>query len=222
VRRRVRVASVNADDPLLEPVPYASGATTIWNDSWRHIYDHFGHAILAYARQRGLNDHSAEDVLQEVMTTVIRSQHGQEAAYDRGAGSFQAWLWGVIRNRVRSVRRKDRREDALSPVKTTGADGETRMQLPELPQAPPDFEGREEDQWQRALLAAALRKVQERVTGENYAIYTALLEEKATVGELGRLHGKEPNAIHAVKHRCEKILMSELRAIRRAWEGRAK
>jgi RNA polymerase sigma factor (sigma-70 family) len=210
---------VNAEDPLLEPVRYEPGATTIWNDSWRRIYEHFGHAILAYARQRGLNDHSAEDVLQEVMTTVIRSQHGQEAGYDRGAGSFQAWLWGVIRNRVRSVRRKDQREDPLSPVKTSGPDDETRLPLPDLQQAPPDFEGREDGQWQRALLAAALGKVQERVTGENFAIYTALLEERATVEDLGRLHGKESNAIYAVKHRCDKILMSEARAIRKAWEG---
>jgi RNA polymerase sigma factor (sigma-70 family) len=209
---------LNTDDPLLEPVPYAPGGTTIWNDSWRHIYEHFGRAILAYARQRGLNDHSADDVLQEVMTTVIRSQHGQEAGFDRSAGSFQGWLWGVIRNRVRSVRRKDRREEASSPVKTRGADGETRVALPEVPQPPPDFEGREDDHWQRALLAAALGKVEQRVTAENFAIYTALLQEKATVEELGRRFGKDPNAIYAVKHRCEKILVSEARAIRRAWE----
>ncbi len=122
------------------------------------------------------------------------------------------------------MRRKDQREDVVSPVKTSGADGKTRMALPEVPQTPPDFEGREEDQWQSALLAAALRKVQEKVTVENFAIYTALLEEKATVEELARRHGKEPNAIYAVKHRCEKILMSEARAIRHAWEklGRIK
>jgi RNA polymerase sigma factor (sigma-70 family) len=209
---------VNASDPLLEPVRYEPGATTIWNDSWRNIYTRFGPAILAYARQSGLNDHSAEDVLQEVMTTIIRSQHGQEAGYDRCGGSFQAWLWGVIRNRIRSVRRKDHREAAQSPIKTTGTNDETRLALPEVPLSPPDFEGREQEQWQRSLLAAALRKMQERVTGENFAIYTALLEEKATVEELGCRHGKEPNAIYAVKHRCEKILMSEARAIREAWE----
>jgi len=191
----------------------------MWNDSWRNIYAHFSHAILAYARQSGLNDHSAEDVLQEVMTTVIRSQHGQEARYDRGAGTFQAWLWGVIRNRVRSVRRKDCREAVLPPAPTTGTEEETRLTARHLPQTPPDFEGREEDQWQRALLAAALRKVQERVSRENFAIYTALLEEKATVEELGRRHGKEPNAIYAVKHRCEKFVLSEARAMRQAWEG---
>jgi len=96
------------------------------------------------------------------------------------------------------------------------------MPLPEVPQAPPDFEEREDGQWQHALLTAALRKVQERVTRENFAIYTALLWEKATVEELGRRHGKEPNAIYAVKHRCEKTLASEVRALRQAWKRCAK
>jgi RNA polymerase sigma factor (sigma-70 family) len=190
----------------------------MWNNSWRHIYEHFSQAILAFARQNGLNDHSAEDVLQEVMTTVIRSQHGQQSGYDHATGSFQAWLWGVIRNRIRSVRRKDRREEVVSPANASFSDQETRLPLPEMPQAAPDFEGREEDQWQRALLATALRKVQERVTAENFAIYTALLEENATVEELGRRHGKESNAIYAVKHRCDKILLSEAHALRQAWE----
>jgi RNA polymerase sigma factor (sigma-70 family) len=209
---------VNAENPLLEPARYMPGATTIWNDSWRNIYQHFNQAVLAYARQSGLNDHSAEDVLQEVMTTVIRSQHGQEAGYDRAAGSFQSWLWGVIRNRVRSVRRKDQREEAFSPVASSGGEEETRPPFPGAPQTLPDFEDREDAQWQRALLAVALQKVQERVTAENFAIYTALLEEKATVKDLARLHGKEPNAIYAVKHRCEEILLTEARIIRQAWE----
>ncbi len=174
---------------------------------------------MAYARQSGLNDHFAEDVLQEVMTTVIRSQHRQEASYDHGAGSFQAWLWGVIRNRVRSVRREDHREPSFSPIETRGADEETRQPLPEEPQTLPDFEGMDEDQWQHALLTAALRKVQKQVTAENFAIYTALLEEKATVEELGRRYGKTPNAIYAVKHRCGRTLVSEARAIRQAWDG---
>src|SRR5215510_13023091 len=92
------------------PGPYVPGATANWNNSWRQLYDQFGPAILAYARRAGLNAHSAEDALQEVMTTVIRCQHQLAGAYDPRRGSFQAWFWGVIRNRVRSVRRADQKQ----------------------------------------------------------------------------------------------------------------
>jgi RNA polymerase sigma factor (sigma-70 family) len=207
----------DSSGPVSEPAAYTPGATTYWNNSWRHVYDHFAHAILAYASRRGLNDHSAEDVLQEVMTTLIRCQHGKEARYDRSGGSFQAWLWGVIRNRVHSVRRKDAKEKPVAPVGVPG-DQDTEGRLLEIPQAPANFAQMEEDEWKRALLAAAMRKMQERVTPENFEIYTALLEENASPEELGRQFGKEPNAIYAVKHRCEKMLLSEARLIREAWE----
>jgi RNA polymerase sigma factor (sigma-70 family) len=212
------MSELDADNQPLEPALYTPGATTIWNNSWRQIYDHFANAILAYARRRGLNDHSAEDVLQEVMTTLIRCQYGQAAGYDRNAGSFQAWLWAVIRNRVHEVRRKGGKEIPLSPIRAIDSETGAGDGLPEVPLPPPDFEQMEEDEWQRALLAAALRKTQERVEPDNFAIYTALLEEKATPAELSQRFGKEPNAIYAVKHRCDKILVDEARLIRKAWE----
>jgi len=206
----------SSSDPVLEPLPYTPGATTIWNHSWRQIYDQFANAILAYARRRGLNDHSAQDVLQEVMVTLIRCQHQPESAYNPAVGTFQSWLWGIIRNRVRSVRRKDGKETALSPIAPTDSNDEPS--LPEIPQPPPDFAQTEEDQWQQALFAAALRKVQARVAPENFTIYAALLQNEATVEELSKAHGKKPNAIYAVKHRCEEIFLVEARAIRTAWE----
>jgi RNA polymerase sigma factor (sigma-70 family) len=190
----------------------------MWNDSWRAIYDRFGEAILAYARRGGLNEHSAHDVLQEVMTTLIRCQHGQAAGYNPAGGSFQGWLWTVIRNRVHSVRRKDRKEEAASPLAQTQFGKENEHRLPEIPLPPPDFERMEEAEWQRALLAAAMRKVQERVNPKNFAIYTALLEENAGPEELAVAHGMKANAIYALKHRCEEMLLCEARALRESWE----
>src|SRR4051795_13351137 len=93
-----------------DPKNYQPGETTAWNAAWCSIYEHFADAILVYAKRRGLDDHSAEDVLQEVMTTLIRCQHGQEAQRDKSAVSFQSWLWGVIRNRVSMMRRQSGRE----------------------------------------------------------------------------------------------------------------
>jgi RNA polymerase sigma factor (sigma-70 family) len=206
------------NEPLSGPLPYTPGRTKIWNNSWRRIYEQFANAILAYARRRGLNDHSAQDVLQEVMLTLIRCQQAPESNYDPAAGTFQAWLWGIIRNRVRAIRRKDGRETVLSPLSPTDLDNEGTPALPEMPQSPRDLGQVEEEQWQQALLAAALLKVQARVTPENFAIYAALLEKRTTVEALSQAHDKKPNAIYAVKHRCEEILLTEARVIKTAWE----
>ena len=73
-----------------EPVPYLPGRTTAWNNRWRDIFQHFGQAILAYAKRSGLNDSSAEDALQEVMTALIRCQHGQAGTGFAVLHSFEA------------------------------------------------------------------------------------------------------------------------------------
>jgi len=206
------------DHTAVEPPLYIPGRTTAWDNRWRDLFDHFGQAIMAYARGCGLNEHSAEDALQEVMTTLIRCQHGQEPGWNPKAGSFQAWLWGVIRNRVRSVRRQDAKEPPAPALSTRDANGQKEAKLDDLAQPPENFEALDEERWQRALLAAALRSVQARVTAENFAIYIALLRERATPEELSRTYGKQPNAIYAVKHRCEKILALEAKQLRAAWE----
>jgi RNA polymerase sigma factor (sigma-70 family) len=211
-------SETNSNEPIAAPLPYTPGRTGVWNNSWRQIYDQFADAILAYARRRGLNDHSAQDVLQEVMLTLIRCQQAPDSNYNPDAGTFQAWLWGIIRNRVRGVRRKDGRESVMSPLASGDRDDESGPMLPEIAQPPGDLAQTEEAQWQQALLAAALLKVQARVTPENFAIYTALLEKRVTVEALSLSHGKKPNAIYAVKHRCEEILLVEARGIKTAWE----
>jgi tryptophanyl-tRNA synthetase len=60
--------------------------------------------------------------------------------------------------------------------------------------------------------------VQSRVTPENFTVYKALIEEQATPEELGQTYGKAANAIYAVKHRCEKMLIAEAQQLRAEWE----
>jgi len=197
------------------PAPYVPGSTTLWNQNWRSVYDHFGPAILAYARRSGLSEHSAEDVLQEVMTTLIRCECGQAAAYRAGTSPFQGWLWGLIRNRVRSIRRQDQREGVTPPMAFVRGEAPG---LPEPAEPPANLELKEEQAWQQALLTAAMRKMQQRVTKRNFTIYAALLEEKAKPKQLAAPYKLQPNAIYAAKHRCEEILVAEARLLRERWE----
>jgi RNA polymerase sigma factor (sigma-70 family) len=213
---------LESDGQLHEPLPYIKGATTLWNNSWSYIYEHFGQTIIAYARRQGLSDHSAEDVLQEVMATLIRCQHAREPAYDREKVSFQKWLWGVIKNRVRSIRRKDQKEAPFSPLnESENAPTETRP-LPEILQEAPDFAQSEEDEWLRAMFAAVLKKVEQRAKPQTFAIYIALLEENATVRELAARFQKDENAIHQARNRCKDMFLEELETIKSAWRQLAR
>ena len=205
-----------SNDSVLEPIAYVPGQTTPWNESWRALYDKLGDVILIYARQGGLNEHSAQDVLQEVMVTVMRAQRGEAAGHDPARGSFRNWLKGVVHNRIRSVRRRDTRENPLPPHETS-SDGKQGPTLPEVPQLPADFEEMDEQHWQRAILAAALQRVRDRVNPENFAIFMALLEEKASPEQLANTYGKTTNNVYRIKNSCQTMLAAEAKVMQEVW-----
>src|SRR5690349_14150745 len=158
-----------------EPLPYVQGHTRTWNDFWQRLYDGWNDVIVAFCLRQGLNHQSAQNVLQETMITLLRSQHGQTAGYDSRQGSFESWFWGVVRNRVKAERRRHSKEILIPPVQDS-CDTQHPAPPPGLSQAPPDFARTESDQERQAVLVAALQRLRQRVKPENFEIYVALLE----------------------------------------------
>jgi DNA-directed RNA polymerase specialized sigma24 family protein len=198
---------------VAEPVAYLQGHTRTWNDSWQRLYSSWNEVIVAFCLRQGLNQQSAQKVCQETMITLLRSHHGQ-AGYDSRQGSFQSWLWGVVRNRVKAERRRHTNEILVAPVQET-RDGDRIDSAPVLSEPPPDFGRAEGEQERQAVWVAALQRVRQRVKPENFEIYAALLEESGTPEALARKHGKTVNNIYAIKHRCDDLLLKEARSIRK-------
>jgi DNA-directed RNA polymerase specialized sigma24 family protein len=205
--------SIAKPTPAL-PVLYAQGHTRTWNDSWQRLYAGWNDVIVAFCLRQGLNHQSAQNVFQESMITLLRSSQGQAAGYDSRQGSFKAWLWGVVRNRVKSERRRHNKEILVAGVHET-RDGERCGLPPDLSEPAVDVAGAETEQERQAVWVAALQRVRQRVKRENFEIYTALLEQSSPPEALARKHGKTVNNIYAIKHRCEELLITEARAIRK-------
>jgi len=146
------------------------------------------------------------------MIALLRSQHAEVAGYDSSQGSFQAWFWGVVRNRVRSERRRQAKEVLASPVVPDGQ-GDPEGALPEVAQPAPDFGQTEREQERQAIWVSALQRLRHKVKPENFEIYTALLDASATPEALARRHSQTVNNVYAIKHRCEALLIREARAI---------
>ena len=67
--------------------------------SWREFYARYMPLIYSVARQQGLDDADAEDVVQAVMLGVARGID----RYDRSRGQFRRWLLGATFNKIRDV-----------------------------------------------------------------------------------------------------------------------
>lgn len=199
---------------VAQPVPYVQGHTRTWNDSWQRLYAGWNDVIIAFCLRQGLNHQSAQNVFQESMITLLRSYQGQAAGYDSRQGSFQPWLWGVVRNRVKSERRRHNKEILVAPVQETRDGGQCDLHA-DLAEPAVDFAGAETGQERQALWVAALQRVRQRVKPENFEIYAALLEQSSPPEALARKYRKTVNNIYAIKHRCDELLTREACAIRK-------
>src|SRR5215510_306697 len=88
--------------------------------SWQEFFDIYWKLIYGVARQAGMTDVEAQDVVQETIVSVAR--HMPTFKYDPAIGSFKAWLLKMTRWRILDQIRKrgrpaiHRHEQSESPT----------------------------------------------------------------------------------------------------------
>ena len=72
--------------------------------AWEEFFGRYWPLIYGYAKQGGCSDHTAEDIVQDVLATVFQ-QRGI-FRYDPQRGRFRSWLGTVVRNKLAEHHRR--------------------------------------------------------------------------------------------------------------------
>lgn len=72
--------------------------------AWEEFFGRYWPLIYGYAKHGGCSDHTAEDIVQDVMVTVFQ-QRGV-FRYDSQRGRFRSWLGKVVRNKIAEHHRR--------------------------------------------------------------------------------------------------------------------
>src|SRR6266542_4778641 len=77
-----------------------------WNDRkrWQQFFDSYWKLIHRAARQAGLTESEAQEVVQETLITVAKKI--DRLKYDPALGSFKGWLLNITRWRIADQFRK--------------------------------------------------------------------------------------------------------------------
>ena len=67
-------------------------------EAWERFVDLYAPLVYAFVRKRGLQDADAADLTQDVLRQVASA--AKSLIYDPRRGSFRAWLFTVVRNRL--------------------------------------------------------------------------------------------------------------------------
>jgi RNA polymerase sigma-70 factor (ECF subfamily) len=162
-------------------------------DAWDEFVALYGPCIFNFARRRLPQEEDAADVMQEVLSAVLRGN------YQRPKGRFQKWLLTILLNEIRDFHTARARRSAV-----LGESG--RGMSPEEENA--------EEEWEkdrrRHLFHAAANRVRERTNPAHWTVFVRTALEDKTGREIAQALNLSVTNIYAIKSRVLKEIKEEI------------
>ncbi len=175
-----------------------------WRDrrSWNEFYRNYHKLVYAVARQSGLNESEAWDVVQETFITIARQSAGG-SYYDPQRGSFKSWLLHITNWRIMDALRR-RGRTAEDPLRSNLPDAQEQS-----------FERLWENEWQQNLMRTAISRVKLKVSPRQFQIYDYHVLQGMDAQEVCRRLGVNSAQVYLAKHRVGTQLRWEISELRR-------
>ena len=158
--------------------------------AWDEFFERYWRLIHGYARHRGCSDHTAEEIVQEVMLAVFENRDVFQ--YDPARGRFRDWLSRIVRNHV--VRRRRRPAER---IRASG--GQTQENAAEPTDDGPPPESLWQDAFEQSLLLILLDMVRQSVTPRTYQAFELLALYELPGEDVARLTGLSRNAVYQAR-----------------------
>ncbi len=180
-----------------------------WDDqeAWREFFDLYWRLIYSVARRAGLGEAEAQDVVQETLVVVAKQMPGFR--YDPARGSFKGWLHTVIRGRLSRHWRK-----SSPPLAGLNFPDDPAESIAEI-EAPPEFETIWQSEWDQNLIAAALRRVQAKVSPRQYLLFSLATLKEVPTNVIKERYEASRTQIYLAKLRVGRLFKSELARLQR-------
>jgi len=174
--------------------------------AWREFMRRYAPMLMAFAKRLGLSDADAGDAVQETLMAVHQVFAKLQEPFDRSKGKFKSWLHGVVRNKVRQIRRQAGQRERLQ-ARVSAAGDERHAE-----EAGDPVDEAFELEWRRNQLAEAMRLVSQECEP---AVVQAF--------QLYAVHGQAPEKVAALLGISRNaVYISKCRMVRRLRETLAR
>lgn len=183
-------------------------------DSWTDFTGIYRGLIHGFARQQGLTEVEAEEVVQETFISVAKKIRSFE--YDPAVGSFKSWLMHTTQWRIHDQFRKRRKAAAAVTARSTRTGGGTSTIEKVADPAGLKLEEAWDQEWERNILDVALKKVRQQANAREYQIFDLYVIQQTPVREVAQTLGVPVGRVYLAKHRVSKLLKREVKALRQS------
>ena len=172
--------------------------------AWDEFFGRYWSLIYGFARHRGCSQHTAEEIVQDVMLTVFEQK--DLFHYDPARGRFRDWLGTLVRNTV-----AQRRRGPAERVRARGGNSDLAPTEPQAREPTPD------DAWEAAfeltLLLALLDVVRREMNPRAYLAFELYTLHDLPGGKVAKYTGLSRNGVY----RAHKRALSRLRELGAAY-----
>jgi RNA polymerase sigma-70 factor (ECF subfamily) len=183
----VNTTSPSLLERLRQPAP---------TEAWERFVDLYTPFLYRWARQMGLQENDAADLVQEVFALLLEKLPA--FSYDR-QGSFRGWLHKVMLNKWRQLQRR-------RPVPVVDAQDPVLAELA----SPESDDARWERDYQRHLAGRVLELIRAEFQPATWKAFWECLVQDRPAAEVAQELGISPNAVYLAKARVLRRLRQEL------------
>jgi RNA polymerase sigma factor (sigma-70 family) len=176
-------------------------------ESWRTFFDLYWRLIYNLARRAGLDDSSAQDIVQETVIAVARKMPGFQ--YDPQRGSFKRWLLTITGRRISDHLRKTYRNPGRADMPLEQLEADDTCAEAEIDPGTRDLAAVWEEEWQRAMFDAAVARVRRESNPKHFQVFDYCVLKGWPVSRVAATLDLNAAQVYMAKHRLS-------RAIRRA------
>src|SRR6185295_17412852 len=184
-------------------------------EGWREFFDTYWRLIYKVAREAGLDEARAQDVVQT--TFIYLARRMPRFRYDRARGSFKAWLLRVTRSRISVLRRgPGAREAALHKFDPEEDDANIWKSLPD-----PSADVLDEiwqREWEQNIIQSALRRIRVKVSAQQLLIFEMAALRGVPLNQVARTLEVSLMQVYLARHRVGRLFKAEVGRLRRETE----
>lgn len=180
-----------------------------WDDheSWRTFFDLYWRLIYNTARRAGLDDASAQDIVQETVICVARKMPGFQ--YDPERGTFKQWLLRITRRRIVDHLRKAYRQPPKAAI---------TPEMLEEDEAEAIVDGTTDqiamawdEEWGRMLFEAAVARVRREANPRNFQVFDYCVLKGWPAAKVASTLSLNAAQVYLAKHRVSQAVKRAVR-----------
>jgi RNA polymerase sigma factor (sigma-70 family) len=186
-----------------------------WEDasSWEDFTKTYWRLIYGVARQAGLSDEEARDVVQETLLGVAKNIHEFESSPERG--SFKNWMLNITRWRVADCfRKRPPVRESRAPSREARDGTATVERVP----APEELDALWEAEWKKNVFETAVARICQRVKPKHAQIFDFYAVRHWPAAKVAGELGVNIIQVYLVNHRMTRLLKAEVAYLRKKLE----